>query len=265
MDSIEDNLDILKMYKFQKKELESKEYQEYIDYLEIYFSKSNKKDEKYIREYLDGNYILIDKKNPKKKITITPSKFINIMEFYNELKKYSEEILYKISNLIESKNNITEENRKEFDYIKKKYLLFRKNINDIELINREYLEDLDNLLKKKIEKSYELAKFYQRRKEDYIKFSIVEKIEEKIKNKLIKKFSENNKKIPSDSDINKIAKEYKIPSIQIESIFKWIESSYYYILVKKEINDINDEIKEKEINFNKDIKNMIIKKPIIEK
>ena len=85
MNSIEDNLDILKMYKYQNEELDSKEYQEYIKYLNIFFSKDNKKDEKFNKEFLDGNYILIDTKNSKKKITITPSKFINIQ---NGIKSY---------------------------------------------------------------------------------------------------------------------------------------------------------------------------------
>ena len=71
MDSIEDDLDILKMYKYQIEELDSKEYQEYIKYLNIFFSKVNKKDEKFNKEFLDGNYILIDTKNSKKKIPDT--------------------------------------------------------------------------------------------------------------------------------------------------------------------------------------------------
>jgi len=261
MNSIEDNLDILKMYNYQNKELNSNEYNEYIKYLNIFFSKEHKKDEKYNKEFFDGNYILIDTKNPNKKITITPSKFINIQQLYIELKKYSEEILYKISNLIESKNNITEDNRKEFDYLKDKYVLFRKNINDIDIINKDYYNDLKILKKKKIDKSYDLAKYYQLRKNNYSNIIT----NENVKKNLIKKFSENNKKIPNDTVINKIAKEYKMASSQIESLFKWIESSYFYLLIKNELTEINNKIKNKETDFNKNTKYMIIKKPIIEK
>jgi hypothetical protein len=261
MDSIEDDLDILKMYKYQNEELDSKEYQEYIKYLNIFFSKDNKKDEKFNKEFLDGNYILIDTKNSKKIITITPSKFINIQKMHIELKEYSNEILYKITNLIETKNNITEENRNEFEYLKNKYILFRKNINDIDVINENYYNEIENLYKDKIEKSYELAKYYQMRKDNYKKIEI----NEVIKKDLIKKFNNNNKKIPDNSTINKIAKEKKIPSSDIEFLFKWIESSYFYMSIKRELNDIDNNIKDKEIDFNKNTKYMIIKKPIIEK
>lgn len=261
MDLVDDNLDILKMYNYQNKEINSNEYQEYINYLNIYFSKDIKKDQKYSKEYLDGNYILINLKDPQKRITITPSKFINIEKLYLELKKFSEEILYKISSLIETNNNITEENRKEFDYLKQKYILFRKNIFDIDEINKNFQDELELLYKKKIDISYDLAKYYQIRKDNFIKIEV----KENIKKILIKKFNENNKKIPNDTVINKIAKENKIASSIIESLFKWIESSYFYILVRKELNKINDEIYDKEKNFNKNTKYMIIKKPIIEK
>jgi len=261
MDLVDDNLDILKMYNYQNKEINSNEYQEYINYLNIYFSKDIKKDQKYSKEYLDGNYILINLKDPQKRITITPSKFINIEKLYLELKKFSEEILYKISSLIETNNNITEENRKEFDYLKQKYILFRKNIFDIDEINKNFQDELELLYKKKIDISYDLAKYYQIRKDNFIKIEV----KENIKKILIKKFNENNKKIPNDTVINKIAKENKIASSTIESLFKWIESSYFYILVRKELNKINDEIYDKEKNFNKNTKYMIIKKPIIEK
>lgn len=261
MNLVEDNLNILKMYNNQDKELNSEEYKEYINYLNIYFSKDSKKDQKYDKEYIDGNYILINAKDPKKKIIITPSKFINIQKLNIQLKKYSEEILYRISNLIETNNNLTEEDRKEFENLKNKYILFKKNIKEIEEIDDNFHKDLELLYKKKIEKSYDLAKYFQLRKDNYIK----EEIKENIKNNLIKKFSNNNNKIPSDSDINKIAKEFKISSSQTESLFKWIEASFLYILARKELLKINDEIKVKEESFNKNTKYMLIKKPIIEK
>ena len=126
MNLIDDNINIQNMYKYQINEKESDEYEKYIKYLTIFFQKEIKK-EKYTKEYLDGNYILIDKNNPKKKVIITPSQFINIHKLYLELKKYSELILFKISNIVESKNNITDENRNEFEYLKKNiYLLKNK-------------------------------------------------------------------------------------------------------------------------------------------
>jgi hypothetical protein len=261
MEFIENNFELLKMYKYQKEEKNSKEYQEYLKYLEIYFSKNNKKDNLYKKEYVDGNYILINEKNPENKIIISSSKFINIHELYIKLKEYSEEIMYKIINLIETKNNITEENRKEFDNIKNKYILCLKNLNDIEILNKEFLNETELLYNQRLEKSYDLAKYFRIRKNNYIKFNM----NENVKNKLIKRFKENNNKIPSNIIINKIAKEFNSSSSEIESLFKWIESSYFYLLVKDELNKINVEIKEKEDNFDQITKYMIIKKPNVQK
>jgi hypothetical protein len=65
--------------------------------------------------------------------------------------------------------------------------------------------------------------------------------------------------------INKIAKENSIPSIEIQKWFDWIEALYFYILVKREIYQIEKEIQLKEEKFDQDTKYMIIKKPTIEK
>ena len=156
MNIIDENVDIKQMYEYQSEELNSEEYKEYIKYLNFFFSKDNKKD-KYSKDSLNGKYILIDKQNPSKKIIITPSEFINIHKLYIELKKYSEIILSKISIIIESKNNITEENRKEFDYLKNKYVSSQIKLKNIDAINKSFYEELEILLSKKIEKSNELT------------------------------------------------------------------------------------------------------------
>jgi hypothetical protein len=74
-----------------------------------------------------------------------------------------------INNLIETKNNITEDNRKEFDLLKKEYLESKKKLIDIELINKEYYDEMEKLFSQKIEKSNQLAKYYQKRTEEYDK------------------------------------------------------------------------------------------------
>lgn len=262
MNLIENNANIIKMYKYQLEEIDSKNYQEYIEYLHLYFLKKHKK-EKYTKEFLNGNYILIDKANPQKKIIITPAEFINIHKLYIELKEYSNVILSKISNIIESKNNITEENRQEYELLQKKYILCKDKLKDINLINKNFYDEIEILFSKKIEKTNDLAKYYQKRILSYNNISIM--INENLKNTLIKKFKNNKKKIPSMTEINKIAKENMIPSIEIEKWFIWIETMYFYFLVSKEIVEINNEINIKEENFDINTKYMIIKKPILEK
>ena len=260
MNLIDDNINIQNMYKYQINEKESNEYEKYIKYLTIFLQKEVKK-EKYTKEYLDGKYILIDKNNPIKKIIITPSEFINIHKLYLELKKYSELILFNISNIVESKNNITDENRDEFEYLKKKYLSFKEQIKDINLINSNFYNEIEDLLNKQIEKSYELAKYYQKRSLDYESIEVM--ISEPLKNKLIKIFKDKNKKVPGISEINKIAKENSIPSKEIEKWFSWIESVYFYRLVKNELLEITKIIESKEQNFKNNTNYMIIKKPVI--
>jgi hypothetical protein len=261
MDIINESIDIKKMYKTQISDLESEDYKKYLKNLVLYFSKEHKKD-KYLKDYIDGKYILIDKNNPKKKIEITPSQFINIHSMYINLKEETELILFKINNLIETKNNITEENRKDFDNLKQKYINYKEKLNEIDDINKEYYTEMEILLRKKIDKSNELIKYYQNRNKSYSDITVL--IKEDLKNKLIKYFKENKKRIPSLTIINKIAKDNTIPSNEIEKWFIWIENVYYYILIQKELNNMESDIIDKEENFDINTKYMIIKKPNIE-
>jgi hypothetical protein len=253
-------MDIKKMFKYQNEEIDKPEYEKYLKYLTLFFQKDFKKN-KYNKEYLNGEYILIDKTNPKKKIFITPSEFININELYIELKEKLNNILFRISSLIESKNNITDENREEFEILKKDYINFRKNIEDITEINNNFYKEISDLLNEKINKSDNLVKYYKERNVIYSTIEIM--IPQKCKNKLIKSFKENNNKIPSLSILNKIAKEYDIPSKEIEKWIKWIEIVYFYILSKMDIERINNDIYLKETNFLNNTNFMIIKKPEI--
>ena len=258
MNLINDDLSIKEMYNFQIENINSNEYQLYIKYLTIYHQKEFKKD-KYSKEYLDENYILIDKKNPNIKIIIKPSEFIDIHSFYIDLKKYSDEILKRISDLIESKNNITDENRQEFDHLKKKYISFKEKLKDIDFINNKFYDEIDKLLTIKIDKTNELMKYFQKRTFEYSKIESMISIQ--LKNKLINIFKENNKKIPSIKEINIIAKDNNISSNEIEKWFKWIESSYFYLLVKKEIFDLEKNINNIENNYNLNTKYLTIDIP----
>ena len=120
---------------------------------------------------------------------------------------------------------------------------------------------MDVLLNKKIELSNNLAKYYQKRNNQYSEIKVM--ISESLKNKLILIFKDNNKKVPTDKHINKIAKENLVPSIEIENWFKWIESVYLYRLVKNDITKLTNDIKIKEETYDMNSKYMIIKKPII--
>jgi hypothetical protein len=260
MNLINNDTNIKEMYNYHLNELDKNSYNKYLKYLSIFYSKDTKKD-KYNKEFINDTLILIDKTNPKKKIEVKPAQFINIHLIYNELKESCELILYKINNLINNNNNITENDRKEFDELKQKYILYKNKLKDIDYINKEYYDEMEILFSENIEKSNNLAKFYQKRNENYANIKV--HIKESLKNTLIQYYKENKKKIPSLSIINKIAKSNDVPSNEIEKWFYWIESVYQYILVQKELNDLNEKIKNKEEEFYLTTKYMIIKKPEI--
>ena len=172
LDSINENIDIKKMYDFQMKEFNKDEYQKYKKFLTFYYQKEHKK-EKYKRDFIDNKIILTDKQNPKKVIKILPSNFIDIHKLYIELKNTSDYILYRISELIETKNNITDQNRSEFDILKKKYLIFKEKIKDLDDINNNFYAEVGTLLNERLEKSNLLAKYFYKRHEEYSNISIL--------------------------------------------------------------------------------------------
>ena len=106
--NLDSDINFKNMYNYQSKGLITKNdnYDKYIKYLQFFFQKTYEKD-KYTKDFMDGAYILIDKRDPKKRIEITPSRFINIHKFYLELKNQIDVILLKFFSFIESKDNFT--------------------------------------------------------------------------------------------------------------------------------------------------------------
>jgi len=258
------DMNIKTMYAFQLHDLNSELYKKYLSYIDKFFKKKvSKKNEVYDKKYLDGKYILIDRKDKSKKIVITPSQFINMNELYFSMNTECNKLLYEITLLIETKSNINDEHRQKFDELKNKYLIMKEKLNDIQLINDDFYKITQELLDVKIKESNNLAKYYQIRNISYEKIKTM--ISEKDKNELILLFKKNQNKIPIQTEINRIAKKYKISSNDIENWFSWIEASYLYLLVKRDINELDKEIMKEENKFDFNTKYMIIKKPIISK
>jgi len=260
MNILENNINIESLHKYQLSLGNNKDYNDYLKYINQYYAKQGKK-EKYNKYYLNGKYVLEDKTNPSKKIFIESTKFSDINVLYIELKNNIDSTLNRISNLIETKNNITEENRSEFETLKKKYGLYKKHIESIDNIKKTHYTELNKLLLEKINKTNELAKLYQKREEVFNEIKVM--IKENLKNQLIKIFKENKKSIPNISTINKIAKSNDIPSLEIEKWFNWIETIYKYMNIKNELNKINNDINVKEETYEILSKNIIIKQPSI--
>lgn len=239
---------------------ENNDYQEYLEYINLYYKKPTKND-KYESLYENGHFFLIDKKNPSKKIEIIPSKFTNLKKLYNDLEINNKIILEKISAIIEKTDNYDDNDRNDFDNLKKKYALYNKKIIEINTINENYNKNMMSLFENKITLSNSLAEYYNKRNNIFDKIS--NPISKNIKNKLILLFRKNNNIIPNDYDINNIAKTHNIPSKVIEEWFQWIEQCYYYLVTKNKLYEIMNEIKIKENEFEKNSKYMLLKLPNI--
>ena len=257
MDILNKNQNLETLFDYNR---ENKSYQDYLEYLNLYYKNPTKND-KYDKLFENGNFFLIDKKNPKKKIEITPSKFTDLKKLYNDLKINNKIILEKISAIIEKTENYNDEDRNIFNDLKNKYSLYNKKIIEIDVINENYYKSMESLNLEQINLSNNLAEYYNKR--NNIFKNITQSIPKKIKNKLIILFKKNNNKIPSDNEINKIAKNNTIPSKVIDEWFLWIEQCYYYLITKNKLYEIIKEINGKEKEFENKNKYMLLKLPEI--
>ena len=257
MDILNKNQNLETLFDYNR---ENKSYQDYLEYLNLYYKNPTKND-KYDKLYENGHFFLIDKKNPKKKIEITPSKFTDLKKLYNDLKINNKIILEKISAIIEKTENYNDEDRNIFNDLKNKYSLYNKKIIEIDVINENYYKSMESLNLEQINLSNNLAEYYNKR--NNIFKNITQSIPKKIKNKLIILFKKNNNKIPSDNEINIIAKNNTIPSKVIDEWFLWIEQCYYYLITKNKLYEIIKEINGKEKEFENKNKYMLLKLPEI--
>ena len=257
MDILNKTQNLEKLFEYDKND---KLYHDYLEYLKLYYQKPNKNN-KYDTSYDNGKLFLIDKKNKTKKIEINPSKYTDLDKLYNDLKLNIKIVLERISLIVEKTENYNDIDREEFKNLKEKYLLYNTKIIEIDSINEKYNKSIDILLTEKIELSNNLAKYYIERTNAFNNIS--KEIPKNIKNELIKIYNKNENKTPLDTDVNYIAKKYTIPSKIIEEWFQWIEKCYYYLITKKKVYLINDEIKKNQQIFEYKNKNMLLKIPEI--
>ena len=257
MDILNKNQNLETLFDYNR---ENKSYQDYLEYLNLYYKNPTKND-KYDKLYENGHFFLIDKKNPKKKIEITPSKFTDLKKLYNDLKINNKIILEKISAIIEKTENYNDEDRNIFNDLKNQYSLYNKKIIEIDVINENYYKSMESLNLEQINLSNNLAEYYNKR--NNIFKNITQSIPKNVKNKLIILFKKNNNKILSDNEINTIAKNNTIPSKVIDEWFLWIEQCHYYLITKNKLYEIIKEINIKEKEFENKNKYMLLKLPEI--
>ena len=245
------------LFDFQKNDQEYKEYRHYLNY---YYEKPTKQDI-YDRSYDNGKLLLINKKNPQKKIEITPARFGDLEIIYEQLKMQKKIILEKISIIIEKPENYNQEDRDHFDELKEKYGLYNQKIIEIDAINKNYYVSMEQLLQDKIKTMNETAIYYMKRTHSYQTLVEFDPILKSTKADLVKLFHQSQNQIPAN--IDKIAKQLNIPSKIIEAWFIWIQNCFLYLKNKKELYNINDHIDNMETEFETKNKYMLLKKPQI--
>jgi len=257
---------------------EKKEYDKYTKLMEQYY----RKDSIYIKEYEDGKLIFIEKTNPKHKITIEPAVFINIDVLYIELKKTLDHLYHSIFEKIDKldmddensdedsdnnsdKNSDEKSDEIEFEELQEQYKIYKDKIEDINEVEKLFLSEIITLLQLRVEKLFQLAKYYQHRKSSYhtIQMDSKLKVNENIKRNIISLFKENKCIIPTQNKINQFSKKNNIPSSHTEKWLEWIEKTYLYMKIQKEIHEMSTQIIHKEKEYKDFFDFFLIKKPII--
>lgn len=256
------SIPIFNVNEMLKYDLDSDEHKKYLEYLNIFNKQDDGKMDQYKKEITDDSYILIDKKDPNKKIIINKSKFIDLNNYYQLIKDEISNILYEIAYLLDNNNIINEDKREKFDILKKKYIEYNTSVKDIDKIFEDDKKIIDDILIEIKDKYTEIINYYNFRKMFY------SNIENKITNEnrvyIINIFKEKGNKIPDDTTIVGISKKYDINISDLDNWFKWIEATYIYIKLQKELFELNDKMNLEIKNRDLQKRYFIYQKPAIE-
>jgi hypothetical protein len=256
------SIPIFNVNEMLKYDLDSDEHKKYLEYLNIFNKQEDGKMDQYKKEITDDSYILIDKKDPNKKIIINKSKFIDLNNYYQLIKDEISNILYEIAYLLDNNNIINQDKREKFDILKKKYIEYNTSVKDIDKIFEDDKKIIDDILIEIKDKYTEIINYYNFRKTYY------SNIENKITNEkrvyIINIFKEKGNKIPDDTTIVGISKKYDINVGDLDNWFKWIEATYTYIKLQKELFELNDKMNLEIKNRDLQKRYFIYQKPAIE-
>ena len=171
-------------------------------------------------------------------------------------------ILYEIAYLLDNNNIINQDKREKFDILKKKYIEYNTSVKDIDKIFEDDKKIIDDILIEIKDKYTEIINYYNFRKTYY------SNIENKITNEkrvyIINIFKEKGNKIPDDTTIVGISKKYDINVGDLDNWFKWIEATYTYIKLQKELFELNDKMNLEIKNRDLQKRYFIYQKPAIE-
>ena len=271
---ISEEVNLVDLYKMQEDMKTNENYEDYLKYLSRYFQKEEGKQKKYNRTESDNQhflYKLTNRKNEKKEIYIEPSKYMNLFQYQYEAIKEINEILYEISYLVENRDNISDEERSYFEILKSNYAILRKHRDEIKTIETHQTEELDKLFDRKLTKIFELTVELQKRKEIFEKidtFFLTQQQKKMITEQLAKENPQKDKKLLkplSEFQIKEFGKKFQIPNPQIELWMNWIISSFQYIILQKELNQIDHIIRQTINDYEKNMKQFMYQPPQIKK
>ncbi len=244
-------VDLVKMYEEQDTIMNSEEYQKYFRYLVRYFEKSDSKSKKnYVsKNSVDGDLLL---QNQKNEIKIHPAKFVNIDIYRMEALEELNDILYQLSFLIENRDNISDEERSQFEILKNNYIILKKHLDEIKQIDKNYDSRMEKLYDEKLQIFIELSLKLQQREEIYAKITSQIKIHDK--NRLAEELTivkKGDEMTRLDlSKLKELGAELKINTSELEKWMDWIIACYDYLFIKKKLREL-DRIIEYELSIHK--------------
>ncbi len=274
IEKIPDNVNLAELYKLQDEMKSNENYQNYIKYLTRYFQKDDEKKKKYERaqsDDVDYLYLLVNRKDEKKQIYIEPSKYVNLEVYEFEASRELNEILYQISRLVEkSIDNISEEDREFFSQLTNNYSILKKHQDEIKHIQSDYFEQVTALYDKKLAKIVELSMALQERNDRFERIDSYLTIEQK--NEITRELGKenpdkNNKLIKSLSEfqIKELAKKFQLGNDKVEKWMLWIISCIQYIIIQKELNGIDRDIRRFMNEHQRNMEYFMYKRPEVKK
>lgn len=270
---ISEEVNLVDLYKMQHEMKTNENYENYMKYLSRYFQREEGKQKKYNRtESNDEHFLykLTNRKNEKREIYIEPSKYMNLFQYQHEAIKEINEILYEISYLIENRDNISDEERGYFEILKSNYAILKKHRNEIKTIQTTHTEQLDQLFDRKLAKIFELTVELQKRKEIFEKIDsyLTQQQKRMIAEELQRENPLKEKRLLkslSEFQIKEFGKKFQIPNTEIEYWMNWIISSFQYMVIQKDLNQVDKMISTGIKEYEENMKQFMYQPPKIKK
>jgi hypothetical protein len=252
------NGSISNMLNYQMEKESDEAYLKYLEYLKAYYERDGRKSV-FQKSFENGNIILSHK---GKRIRITPSVIVDLYHYKELLEKEIHTLLFKIVDLVEHYSMTQPAQKEEFQKYKNAYITFKKQHDDIQRMEEEYIQKIKSSEMEIANTEIELEHMKEVRIQTYAK--IKSPITQRLKESLMMLFKESNLQKPSMDTISKISKEENIPIEDIEFWLEWIEKSYLYVSRQEEYSIMVKKYNYQVHQYEHMLKNYILQKPVIQ-